>query len=291
MIYKALKLFFLIYLLNISRAFSQVNAVGHEFNSWLKAMHLDNILQAGEPEKLQVTSLVLKPVGAYQDPETFAVTWNYIRSGFRHRGVNIDSVLLNKLADFTFLPLDSVSLAIETANPDIFSLKVYYHKRLKEDAAVVLARGPNKPVNFNFDAAMGRLRKYYIITHKNDDLNAVYGKLAFYFNHYHHLPTDRIKIDTIISDDKKELKLVIGYVYRQILTDYKYHEVIYLDFTLGHDEISYSVDGDYAAGGNKTPDPLKNAEAYREIMLDYPKNWIDYIDKLDDDLKTALNAK
>jgi len=320
----SLKLVFLIHILFITCAFSQVTSkknsdslVTH-YNNWLKAVHLNDLViavngrfKAGTADSAAANLikkkriLILIPAAAWQNPEKFAVAWNAARTELAEKGINIYSLLLDKLADYTFLPPDSLAVQVQTVNPDIFSLNIYYPGQLKTDENIILMKGgsglgiigsPGRPASaapakrgrgaLNFAAATTMLPTCFTID-KPGQMDVVRRKLELFFKRYKHRSAV-VKLDSIISHDKKNLRLRIYNIDGEV-TGKNYHELINLDISIDNNEICYTVDASYAAGIARTPDP--DSGFYREVSLDFPERWLQYRDSLGYELKIALNGK
>lgn len=271
------------------------------YNNWLQTARLGGLLLAADYKEQKVDKndsararsskenvvLVLTPVPSYKDPEKFAAAWNEARGELEARGIDIYSLLLNKLADYAFLQLDAATVEIRTDNADIFSLHIYFDGQLKHEENIILGKGANQGLTFNFGGALASMHESCFNTYRPNQMDAVRHRLELFFKRYKHDPGG-IKLDSIVSHDKKELRLRIYHIFGEV-TGRNYHELINLDISLENDEICYTVDAAYAAGISKTPDP--ESDFYREVALDFPQKWLSFRDNLEDQLKAALDGK
>jgi hypothetical protein len=264
------------------------------YNNWLKSVGLDQFVLADQVRELKSEDkkngglvLSLSPAPAWNDPQRFASAWNEVRTGLAAKGINIDNRLLQKFADYTFSKLENVSIELTTGNPDIFSLKIYYTTSFKKDENIILGKGAPSAINFNFNEAVGAMRESCFIVKQQARLDIVLRDLDSFFKRYPHRSA-AIKIDSIISHNKSELRLRVSNIYGEV-TGQNYHEIIYLDVSMEGNEICYTVDASYAAGITKTPDP--ESTSYREVALDFPQQWLSYRDNLDAALKSVLHEK
>jgi hypothetical protein len=297
---RRIKLIILLHILSISCSFSQNTLEGSRkalvihYNSWLKSVYLDQLVLAGQVRQLKGKDkepdrlvLSLSPAPAWTDPQKFASAWSEVRTGLQSKGINIYNLLLQKFADYSFSKLENVSIQLTASEPDIFSLKIYYTTSFKEDENIILGKGAPSGINFNYDDAAGSMRESCFITQQNARLGIILRDLDLFFRKYPHRSA-AIKIDSIISHKKGELRLRISNIYGEV-TGQNYHEVIYLDMSIEDNEICYTVDASYAAGITTTPDP--GSTAYREVSLDFPRQWLSYRDNLDAALKKVLHEK
>ena len=280
-----------------------------QYNSWLKAMKLDQFLQASKtsviqkgqikaaagsnPDGQNIKELVLKPAEAYSDNLIeLGLAWGSIESGFHKKGIDIDSVLLKKFACIAFLPINAVSIKVVTNHPDFFYLKIQYHNKLQiKEKTASIRNGAGEAIDFDFNSAAKLGPTSCILMRNNDPINAVYKKLQTYFMGYKHLSKDKVQIDPSFSDNGKNMSLRISYVYNKVISNENYHEVITLDVELRTNELCYWVNAAYAPGGRQTPDPVTDPDAYNAVVRDFPEEWIKYTTNLYREINQTLNAK
>lgn len=299
---KILKLIFLVNLLLPLSAFSQSKDSHHtyslvrDYNNWLKTMHLDRLMQistlSSKKDSLtgnMVSVLTLVPTSSYQDPETFATAWNHIRKGLQNRSYNIYSALLVKMADFGDLPLNTISVKIITADPEVFSLEIHYDKKLKYDENIILGKGVNKTIDFNFEQALNSpITGYYQLNPAIPDVRIYGNKLEALFKRYRHSKDSAIRITRQI-DSKEMLRLKVSNVYGQI-TEGRYHEIIYLTINLYNEgdkssKIRYTVDVS-CAGGVESPPKLERN--YEDAERSFPAQLLDYNNKFQEDFRKII---
>ena len=293
MLKSPLKLIFIIGFLQINAAFAQVNAISNHYNNWLKSAGLDALLQTEQIKEQpnRAIHLILKPADSYKDPVTFARDWGYVTDGFAARGINIDSVLLHKLAFYSFLPPGSVSLEVLTSHPDIYSLKIKYNKKLIVTGDTISFKGQTNPIDFNFDAAFEILRRNYWFPANYTNINAVYEKLKKHFQGYHHIPNDQIQVDSFTTEGNNGMTIRVSHIFHHIIRNYNYHELILFDFELKNNEVHYAVELEYAPGGGKTPDPVKEQKVYADLHESFGDDWKYYIGNLSTELGAAVKEK
>lgn len=288
---RKLKLFLLIYLLNVLPAVAQNSNSLARYNSWLSVNGLNVFFSASkETTKAigtnnQLITLILSSSADKPDVFALASQWTVLADSLARSGSNIYQILLTQWATCADRPLADIAISIESDSPEVFSATVYYHNGFITDEHFIPGRGSTpdfyqkKPLNNIIHGS------YHI--NGQTSLERFFEKLQPYFNGYRHSGAE-VVIDKEIFNESF-IRLKISHVLGEV-TGERYHEIIYVNLNLvqlgpGEAEISYTVDVLYAGGIISAPvDEID----YRDASMDFPRKMVAFNNNLDKEFRKVL---
>ena len=277
---KILKLVFLALFTIAIPAFAQKkidadSLVISRYNKWLKTFQLDQLVTAAQFKTIRswpaneddstkkangtiAKVLVLKPAAKYSDAQDLATAWNYVSEGLKNKGINLQELMLTKLASYAELPLSRVKIIEHTDTLGVFSLNIYFDGKIRNNNKINVIMGGELTLDYDFDASPinSILSNSYSLKRPVAGLSKYLPIFNTYFKQYKHKSDANIDVRTMNSGNHI-LEFKIINVVGQITGNY--NEIIKITITKDSDDkgvtkIGYSATVLYAGGVFRAPD-------------------------------------
>ncbi|GAA4322818.1 hypothetical protein GCM10023149_23380 [Mucilaginibacter gynuensis] len=256
------------------------------YNQWLKTFQLNELIQAYELKTITsppvigndtvkgsitpVKVLVLKPAAKYTDLQDMATAWNYVSEGLKNKGINLNELMLTKLATYSDLPINNVKVITQADTLGVFLLNIYFDGKIKDDSKINTIMGGELNVNYDFNAPPinSILSNTYNLKRSVGGLNNYLPVFSAHFKQYKHKSGTNVEIQSL-NTGGHFLQLKIRNIVGQV-THGNYNEIIELIITMDDDKnglpkINYMATVLYAGGIFKAP---KNESDYDDAATE-----------------------